>query len=128
MNYGLPQGFVLLGSTHARILQLLHEHGPLRLRDLVEELGLPSSAVSMALLRLHRAGFIFDGGKVGQYEAGDRTQRRWSLTPLRSSYRPATSAERCRRSDAARSGRVTSVFDWRPRGHPRRPHGRPRPF
>lgn len=58
MNPGLPQGFVRLGTNHHLILKTLLDLGPLRHRDLVEDLGIETRRVSVALAQLARAGLI----------------------------------------------------------------------
>lgn len=118
MNPGLPQGFVRLGTTHHRLLVALHQLGPLRHRDLVEELGVESRQVSVAIAQLSRAGCIHRHPAARAYETGERTQAVWALEPYRGS-KPLRAArvpgrERSARYRASRRLRVASVFHFRP--------------
>lgn len=120
MNPGLPQGFVRLGTNHHRILVLMLELGPLRHRDLMEETGIGSGQVSVALQQLSAAGLIHRHPPARQYDTGDRTQAVWGLHPYRGKLPIHTvrvpHQERQRRYRANRRRRVASVWQYRPAG------------
>lgn len=120
MNPGLPQRFVRFGTNHHRILVLMLELGPLRHRDLVEETGLPTGQVSVALQQLRASGFIHRHPPARAYDTGDRTQAVWGLQPYRGKLPIHTvrvpHLERQRRYRANKRGRVASVWQFRPPG------------
>lgn len=118
MNAGLPQGFVRLGTNHHLILKALLDMGPLRHRDLIEELGIEQRRVSVALAQLAESKLIHRHPVAPAYETGDRTQATWGLDRYRGT-KPlhtvrVTGYERTKRYRAAKRRRVSSIFEYRP--------------
>lgn len=118
MRIGLPQGFVRFGTYHHRILVAMLQLGPLRHRDVVEDLGLSPGAASVALAQLADARMIHRQPPARAYDTGERTQAVWGLDryrgPLSVRTVRASAAERQARYRTARRQRVASVWEFRP--------------
>jgi hypothetical protein len=113
---GLPQGFVRFGTLAHRVLVAIHEYGPMTVTSLKIELpDVDIRALSTILGRLEVARFVFDIGRVGQYESGERTQTKYDLQQNinRRPYKCVTHAQRSARYREKNRRRVASVFDFR---------------
>lgn len=117
MNPGLAQGFLRFGTLLHDILLLLYNHGDMRQKDFVEELGRDATfGIAVSLRRLEKHGFIYACGKLHKYKANDGpTQMVWSLNPPEKilECKRASARERTRRYRAKKKTQVASVFDWR---------------
>lgn len=109
---GLPQGFVRFGTVAHSILLALR-FGDATMAELVEECGLSAAEVSRTLLRLKHGRFVHRHTKVSKYDTGlQRSQYLYSLKRRAAvPYAPAAGSVRQARHTAARSMRVSSVFE-----------------
>lgn len=115
-KFGLPRGFVVLGSVNHLILKYILDNGPAGHAEIAAAIKRPGISVYLRRLALYK--FLF---KVGRTRMNDHTRsgvlyslthsreglpevRLRSRTEMTSRYRAKTRLER---------QRVSSVFEWR---------------